>query len=419
MRALLHHRGFVRLWIGQFLSLLADWSLRAMLLIWVYTLTHSGEMVSLVGLAEALPLLVLAPIAGAIVDRRHRAHTMAGVVLARAVLVLPLLAVSTRAQLPLIVVVTVLVSIASQFFGPAAAAATPSIVGQESLGQANSLLSWVTSTVGVAGPAAGALLFTTLGPHYTVALLSALYLLAAPVLAGIPAPAPDGAGTGAHALLGEIAQGMGYVTRTYPLPALVGCAFVFSLGAGALTVLDVLFVTRALHLHSQVVSVLYAANGAGALVGSLLMTASARRVAPHYHLILSLGILAEAGALLVYAAAPTLLVAGLAAGMVGFVFTLALVSYITLVQLSTADAVMGRVISVALMAVAAGQILSLAGGGVLADTFGVRQVVACAAAIIALCGVLDLLLIRETPAPRTQQQATKESADPVAAIAIA
>ena len=418
MRVLLGNHGFVRLWLGQFLSLLADWALRAMLLIWVYRLTHSGAMVSVVGLAEALPLLILAPIAGAFVDRMHRAHTMAAVVLARAVLVLPLVAVSTRAQLPLIVLVTVLVNIASQFFGPAAAAATPSVVGQESLGQANSLLSLVNSTVGVVGPAAGALLFTTLGPHYTVALLCILYLLAAPVLVGIPAPAPDGAGSGARALLGEIAHGIGYVARARPQAALVGCAFVFCLGAGALTMLDVLFVTRALHLRSEMVSVLYTANGAGALAGSVLMTGAAHRVARHYHLILGIGVLAEAGALLIYAAAPTLLVAVIAVGLVGFVFTLALVSFLTLIQLSTPNGVMGRVISVALMAVAAGQILSLVGGGVLADTFGVRRVVAAAAAIIALCGVLNLLLVRATPAPRTLGQTAEEAIGPVAAGAV-
>src|SRR6202142_1196353 len=107
---------FLRLWSGLFLSLLADWSLRAMLLIWVYTLTHSGTEVSLVGLAEALPLLLVAPVAGAFVDRWHRAHTMAGVVLARAALVPPLLAVSTGAQLPLMLVVTIMVNCASQFF---------------------------------------------------------------------------------------------------------------------------------------------------------------------------------------------------------------------------------------------------------------------------------------------------------------
>lgn len=52
---LLRNRGFMLLWAGQFLAILADWSLRTALLIWVYSLTRSGVAVSLVGLAEALP----------------------------------------------------------------------------------------------------------------------------------------------------------------------------------------------------------------------------------------------------------------------------------------------------------------------------------------------------------------------------
>jgi MFS family permease len=89
--SLLHNRGFVLLWSGQFLGILADWSLRTAVLIWVYKLTRSGVAVSLVGLAEALPLLALAPVAGVFVDRWSRAYTMAGAVLARVVLLLPLL----------------------------------------------------------------------------------------------------------------------------------------------------------------------------------------------------------------------------------------------------------------------------------------------------------------------------------------
>jgi hypothetical protein len=76
--SLLHNRGFVLLWSGQFLGILADWSLRTAVLIWVYKLTRSGLAASLVGLAEALPLLALALVAGVFVDRWSRAYTMAG-----------------------------------------------------------------------------------------------------------------------------------------------------------------------------------------------------------------------------------------------------------------------------------------------------------------------------------------------------
>ena len=341
----LRNGGFARLWVGQFLSLFADWALRALLLLWVYQLTHSGVGTSLVGLAEALPLLILSPIAGALVDRWHRGHVMALAVLARATLVLPLFLVTTRDQLPLIVLVTLLINGASQFFGPAAAACTPVIVGQAQLGRANSLLSLLQSTAGLLAPAGGALLFARLGAHGAVLLLGLLYLCAAPVLATVPVPPPPGAGA-AGSLLEEITIGLTYVRRRTQLVGLFSTAFVYCLGVGALTVLDVVFISRVLHLHSDTVGVLYLANGAGAFCGSTLMLVAGSRVARHYHHLVRWPVLANACALLTYALAPSLLVAMVAVGAVGFLFSITLVSFITLIQLSAEDRVMGRVMSV-------------------------------------------------------------------------
>jgi predicted MFS family arabinose efflux permease len=391
---------FARLWVGQFLSLFADWALRALLLLWVYRLTHSGVGTSLVGLAEALPLLVLSPVAGALVDRWHRGHTMAVAVLARAVLVLPLFLVTERAQLPLIVLVTLLVNGASQFFMPAAAACTPVVVGQEQLGQANSLLSLLQSTVGLLAPAGGALLFARLGAHGAVALLGLLYLCAAPVLATVPVPSPAGTGAGTASLVGEISAGLTYVRRRAQLVGLFSTAFVYCLGVGALTVIDVVFISRVLHLRPETVGVLYLANGAGAFCGSTLMLVAGSRLARHYHHIVRWAVLANGCALLTYALAPSLPVAVAAVGAVGFLFSIALVSFITLIQLSAEDRVMGRVMSLCNMTVAAGLLISLAWGGALADLLGVRQVMGTGAVIIALCGALNFLLVRETPAPR-------------------
>jgi MFS family permease len=395
----LRNGGFARLWAGQFLSLFADWALRALLLLWVYRLTHSGVGTSLVGLAEALPLLLLAPVAGALVDRWHRGHTMALAVLARVALVLPLFLVTTRAQLPVIVLVTLLVNAATQFFGPAAAACTPVVVGQEQLGQANSLLSLLQSSVGLLAPAGGALLFARLGAHGAVALLGLLYLCAAPVLATVPVPPPADAGTGATSLLEEIGAGLSYVRRRTQLVSLFSAAFVYCLGVGALTVLDVVFISRVLHLHPESVGVLYLANGTGAFAGSTLMLVTGTRIARHYHQFVRWPVLGNGGALLVYALAPSLGVAMVAVGAVGFFFSIGLVSFLTLIQLSAEDRVMGRVMSVCNMTIAAGLLISLAWGGALADLLGVRQVIGTGAVIIALCGALNFWLVRETPAP--------------------
>jgi len=121
---------------------------------------------------------------------------------------------------------------------------------------------------------------------------------------------------------------------------------VYCLGGGALTVLDVVFISRVLHLHSDTVGVLYLANGAGAFCGSTLMLVAGSRVARHYHHLVRWPVLDNACALLTYALAPSLLVAMVAVGAVGFLFSITLVSFITLIQLSAEDRVMGRVMSV-------------------------------------------------------------------------
>ena len=64
---------------------------------------------------------------------------------------------------------------------------------------------------------------------------------------------------------------------------LFSTAFVYCLGVGALTVLDVVFINRVLHLRSARVGVLYLANGVGAFGGSTLMQAAGTRLARHYH----------------------------------------------------------------------------------------------------------------------------------------
>src|SRR5262249_20684649 len=181
---------------------------------------------------------------------------------------------------------------------------------------------------------------------------------------------------------------------------LAALAFVFNAGVGAVSVLDVVFVTRALHLHSETVGLLLAANGMGALLGSTAISLLSRRLERSYHLVVGLGVLVNGVGLAVYALAPNLGVAAAALAVNGLAFAPALAAYITMVQLVTEDAVMGRVMSLIYTSVAAAMILSMTGGGVLTDLFGVRQVLTGSAALVAICGGLTLALGRAPPAPR-------------------
>ena len=187
--ALLHDRGFCYLLVGHFLSALAPMTQRAAVLLWVYAMTGSGAAVGLVGVAEGLALVGVAPFAGVLADRWDRARTMAGVVLVQAALLLPLLGVRDAGGLPVLLAVTLLVNAASQFFLPAATAALPVVVGRERVGPANGLLQTATSLVLLTAPGLAAGAFATIGPRGLVVALIALYLAAAPVLALVR---PDG-----------------------------------------------------------------------------------------------------------------------------------------------------------------------------------------------------------------------------------
>jgi len=395
--ALLRLPGFRALLAGFFLSTFAAWAGRTAILIWVYALTHSGVMVSLVGLAEALPLLLLAPVAGVFVDRWSRSRTMAGAVLCQAAGLVPLLLVHDKAGIPVILLATLLVNAAAQFLMPAANAATPTLVGQDALGAANSLVQLLNSLVLVASPALASVLYAAIGPHGLVLVLIAIYVMAVPLFASVPAPRPEGVGNAGTSVLTEMRDGLRYVRGSRLLSSLIVVAFVALLGVGALGVLDVVFVNRALHLHAETVGVLFAANGLGQLLGGMAIFALGTRVAHRYHLLLGLAVLANGLALVGYAFAPSLLVAALAVFLSGVAFTPLIISFMTILQLAAEDAYMGRVNSLVNTGMAVAMLVSLSSGGALADLFGVRQVIGGGAAILALAGLLSLAMIRATP----------------------
>jgi len=327
---------------------------------------------------------------------------MALLVLARAALLLPLLAVTGREGLPTILAVTLAANAASQFFLPVASAAVPVVVGPARAGGANGLLSLIQRVVGVAGPAGVATLYAAIGPHRAVLLLIGLYVATAPLLALVPAPRPvDAAGGERRASVwSEMGAGLGYVRRSRLLIALTGVAFVALLGVGALSVLDVVFVTRALHLPAERVGALFVASGVRQVAGGLGVAIAGRWAARRYHLLLGLAIIANGMALVGYALAPSLPVALVVLGAAGLSFPPLLVSFMTLIQLAMEDRYMGRVMSLVNTGMAVAMIASMTAGGALTDLFGVRQVIGGGATMLIVSGVLSLRAIRATPTPR-------------------
>ena len=271
------------------------------------------------------------------------------------------------------------------------------MVGRERVGSANGLLQTATSLVLLTAPALAAGAFATIGPRGLVAALIALYLAAAPLLALVPAGRSTGTPGGRPAFRAELRAGLGYVAARPALLALATVALTATLGTSALGVLDVVFVTRALGHPPELAAVLLTATGVGHLLGGTLIALLGPRLRGRYHHVLAGAVGAEGVAVLAYALAPALAPAAAARFVLGALYVFAGVSFVTLLQLGSEDAYLGRVTGLVTTAMATAAIVSTSVGGLLADTLGVRQVLVATALCLVAAGALGLLLVRETP----------------------
>ena len=131
MRTLLACTGYQRLFAAPTISRRSGTVNTVALVVLVFRLTGSGLGVSGAVIAEILPVLLLAPVAGAAVDRLPRVRVMVAADLWRAALagVLPL----GDRHLAVVYVIAFGLSAGGVFFNPASAAVLPAIVGKDEL----------------------------------------------------------------------------------------------------------------------------------------------------------------------------------------------------------------------------------------------------------------------------------------------
>ncbi|MBW4519474.1 MAG: MFS transporter [Scytolyngbya sp. HA4215-MV1] len=190
-RTLIHNRPFLALWIGQILSQIAD---KVFFVLMISLLTQyrplpglENSARSLLMIAFTLPAILLGSAAGIVVDRFSKKQILTYSNFLRGLLVLSI-PVLPKVFLVLLVI-TFLESILTQFFAPAEQTAIPLLVERQGLMTANAL--FTTTMLGslIVGFAIGEPLLSlarTWGQFGEEFLVSVLYLLAAGVIWSIP-----------------------------------------------------------------------------------------------------------------------------------------------------------------------------------------------------------------------------------------
>ena len=154
---------FKHLWYGQVVSELGDWLNSMAIYALILNISGSGMALAAVMMAKLLPMVVVSPLAGVVVDRTSRKRLMIATDVMRFFVVLGFLFVHTGDDLWLLYTLTVMEISLAGFFEPARSAIIPSLVKREDLVTANALSGSTWSVMLSFGAAAGGVLVALFG----------------------------------------------------------------------------------------------------------------------------------------------------------------------------------------------------------------------------------------------------------------
>lgn len=368
LRGLLAQPAYRRLWTARTISQVGDVAQFTTLALLVVMLTGSGVAVSAVVLAEIVPVLLLAPLAGSLVDRLPRVRVMVLADVVRVALA-AVLAV-WHDDVAVAYAVTFGLAAGQVFFSPAAQSLLPSVVSDDELIAANSGIWTAAVTAQILVAPVAALLAVEVGFGPAFALNAVSFAVSAVVLRGLHEPGRPRpvkvTSPFAHARDGLRALG-----QIPLLKALAAGQFLAALSAGATSALLVVLAQDRLG-GSESFGVLVAAIGAGAALGPLLLL---RRIKDPRRPLLVFGPYAVRGAVdLILAVVTTVPLAAGALLFYGLSTSTGNVTFSSLVQSRVPEDLRGRAFAGFDMLWQTGRLLSLLGGGLLADAVGIRAV---------------------------------------------
>ncbi len=183
--SVLRHRGFRRLWAAGAVSLCGDWL--SFVAISALALTGGGGPMALavVFAAHALPGALLAPVAGALIDRFDRRTVLIAIDVLAALVTAAMAAAAAAGALPAVQLLLLARSAITAGVPPAESAAVRRLVDGGELGAANAILAATWSSAYVVGMALGGAA-ALLGPTLALALDAGSFAIAAAIHATLP-----------------------------------------------------------------------------------------------------------------------------------------------------------------------------------------------------------------------------------------
>lgn len=225
-------KGFIVVWIGQIVSVLASGMTQFALTLWVYEQTESAMALAGMQVAFITPFLLMSPLAGVWVDRYNRKLMMMVSDLVAAIGTVLMLVLYSMGVLQIwhLYLVSALIGIGNTFQWPAYSAAISTMVSKEQYGRANGMMSLMEAGPGVFAPILAGALLPVIGFNgiLMIDLGTFFFAIGALLLVFIPQPEKTVEGQkGSGNVLAEAWYGFKYI---FERPSLLGLQLIFLFG---------------------------------------------------------------------------------------------------------------------------------------------------------------------------------------------
>jgi MFS family permease len=262
-----------KFWTAMTLSLTGVWVRITAMGYLVYEITDDEFKLGLISFAQAAPVLITGPIAGALLDRIDRRLVLLGVQVVNivAMVVVTWLVWSGNVEYWHLVITSIVVGSASGFDWPARLSIVPSLVSRERLQSAVALNAAAFNSSRIIGPTIAGWLIGLFGLAACFGFTAAAFVPFMIVVVGlgvVTAVKKVQVGTRSSGFA-DLIEGYKYIWRTPRIRGLLSVDIVpLALGISYFTMAPAI-ARDVLGMDSRGLGLLLAANGAGALIGTL------------------------------------------------------------------------------------------------------------------------------------------------------
>lgn len=403
---------FVKFWTGETLSLLGTQVTNlALPLTAIYVFNASDQEVGVLRFVQLVPYIGLALLFGVWADRHRRRQIMVWTNGVRMVLigVIPLLHTLHWLNMPVLLVISCVVGVASVLFDVSWMPYVPSIVEPRHYLEANAKMGFSMSASSVAGPGLAGVLVGVLGAPVALSVDAFSYFISIVSLLWVRRPEPRPARPPQRHVGRELRDGLAWVFSRPILRWLAIIGFCCNFSMITVWTMFLLYGTHQLGLSSFILGMIFAVSSIGGVIGAIIAGKVVKRfpLGPTYFV-------AQTGLLLgpvviVLAGGPKPLIVvlmTLSFFITYFGLGIANVIIVTVRQTTTPQSLMARMTACFRMLLFGGGALGGLAAGLLAGWIGDKNALITAAvasaAVVILLALSPVTRLRELPPPVTE-----------------